>query len=141
MIKKIKVDFDWNQFLQADYAVPDYSCATHQESDNPDLYLEFGDLPASYCLQNTTIHQLWWEDEELKQQLGQMLGIDVVSVSTIEQPCGNTITLHRDHFYKIRTQFPDDARLRVRAVIFLEDWKFGHILHYQTDGEWFCPTH
>jgi len=141
MIKTIKIDFDWAIFLNADYNVPDYSCATHQKKDNPQLYEKYGLHPDTYCLQNTTIHQIWWDDEPLKNQLGDLLGIDVVSLSAIEQPCGQTITLHVDHFHQIRTKYPDDKRTRVRANIFLEDWKFGHILQYKTDGEWYCPTH
>lgn len=141
MIKTIKIDFDWDIFLNADYDVVDYSCATHQKSDNPSLYEKYGSHPNSYCLQNTIIHQIWWNDETLKQQLGNLLNIDVVSLSTIEQPCGQTITLHQDFFYKIKEQFPEDTRTKVRANIFLEDWKFGHILQYESEGEWYCPTH
>ena len=141
MIQPVKIDFDWEVFLNADYNVPDYSCVTHQKSDNPEFYAKYGQHPDTYCLQNTVIHQIWWDDEILKQQLGSLLGIDVVSISAIEQPCGQTNVIHQDHFYKIKTQFPDDNRTRVRANIFLEDWKFGHILQYESDGEWSCPTH
>jgi hypothetical protein len=137
MIKTIKIDFDWDIFLNADYNVPDYSCATHQKKDNPSFYEKYGSHPATYCLQNTTIHQIWWDDEPLKKRLGDLLGIDVVSLSAIEQPCGQTVTLHVDHFHQIRTKFPEDNRTRVRANIFLEDWKFGHILQYESDGEWY----
>ena len=141
MIKPVKIDFDWGIFLDADYNVPDYSCIAYQKSDNPDFYKSHGGMPDRYTKYNTTIHQVWWNDETLKQQLGNLLGIDVVSISAIEQHPGQTIPIHKDHFYKIRTQFPDDPRTRVRANIFLEDWKFGHILQYETDGKWSCPTH
>jgi len=141
MIRPISIDFDWDIFLNADYNVPDYSCATHQKSDNPSLYEKFGLHPDTYNIHNTTIHQIWWDDETIKTNLGNLLGIDVVSVSTIEQPCGQTITIHQDFFYKIKEQFPEDTRTHVRANIFLEDWKFGHILQYEADGEWYCPTH
>ena len=57
-------------------------------------------------------------------------GIDIVTVSAIRLKPGNTIPLHRDTFYKIKTQFPDDERPRVRANINLENWKTGHIIQY-----------
>jgi hypothetical protein len=98
-------------------------------------------MPSRYNIHNTTIHQVWWDDAGLKKQLGQLLNVDVVSISAISQPPGQTIPYHVDHFYKIRTQFPNDNRTHVRANIFLEDWKFGHILQYESDGEWYCPTH
>jgi len=140
MLKLININFDWDIFLNANYNVPDYSCATHQKSDNPNLYEKYGQHPDTYNMYNTVIHQIWWDDKVLKKQLGDLLGIDVVSVSAIEQPCGQIITLHQDFFYKIKEQFPDDTRTKVRANIFLEDWKFGHILQYEADDEWHCPT-
>lgn len=141
MVKDITLDFDWSIFLSACYDIPDYSCATHQVADNPDFYAKYGQHPDSYGLHNTIIHQLWWHDESMKQELGKQLNMDVVSISTIEQPCGQTITIHQDFFYKIKTQFPDDTRTKVRANIFLEDWKFGHILQYESEDNWYCPTH
>jgi len=57
--------------------------------------------------------------------------MEVITVSSILQPPGNTIALHRDTFFQINKRFPDDKRLKVRANIYLEDWKVGHMIQYQ----------
>ena len=56
--------------------------------------------------------------------------MDVVSVSVIKQEPGNIIPKHRDMFHKITTEFPDRKCMKVRANIFLEDWKSGHYLEF-----------
>ena len=141
LLKNIKLDHDFNYFLKEDYyKVGEHSCIIHQKTDNPKLYDEMGGMPKSYVLENTTIYQLWFEDIYLKRELGKKLGVDVVSVSSIMQPCGPSIPMHVDHFHKIRISYPDDKRTRVRANIFLEDWEPGHILHYQVNNEWFTSS-
>jgi hypothetical protein len=107
----------------------------------PDIYEPYGGMPNSYVLENTTIHQLWWDDTKLFKELGSRLGIDVVSISTIKQPCGSCITRHRDFFHKIKSKYPNDSRTHVRANIYLEDWDPGHYLAYEIDGEWYNSTH
>ena len=141
MKKQLLLKLNWDIFLRADYNIPDYSCITHQQTDNPDFYNLHGGMPDRYTKYNTTIHQIWWDDENLFKELGRLLRIDVKSISAIEQPPGQTIPIHRDHFHQIRTKYPHDTRTRVRANIFLQDWKFGHVLQYESKGEWYCPTH
>lgn len=141
MIKAVNIDYDWDIFLKANYDIADYSCIVYQQSDNPAFYNTLGGMPSRYTKFNTAIHQLWWDNKSMLKELGELLNIDVKSISTIEQPPGQTIPIHRDHFHQIRTKYPNDTRTRVRANIFLEDWMFGHILQYESKGEWFCPTH
>ena len=140
-LKNIKLDHDFGYFLRRDHEeVGKHSCIAHQQTDNPTLYDEMGGMPKSYVLENTTIYQSWYEDTYLKEELGKKLGVDVVSISTIMQPCGSSIPMHVDHFHKIRTQFPDDTRTKVRANIFLQDWEPGHILHYKFKDEWYTSS-
>jgi len=68
--------------------------------------------------------------------------MEVITVSSILQPPGNVITVHRDTFFQINKMYPDDTRTKVRANIYLEDWKVGHIIQYKDiDKEWKNSTH
>ena len=74
--------------------------------------------------------------------LGEALGIEIVTISSILQPPGNTITMHRDTFFKINNMYPEDTRQKVRANIYLEDWAPGHFINYQdSNKEWQTSTH
>lgn len=141
-LKKIFLEYNYSYFTDKNHEeAGKHSCTTHQENDNPELYGSMGGIPKSYNLHNTIIYQMWYDNEKLKKDLGKMLGIDVVSISSIMQPCGNTITVHADHFYKIKTSYPNDKRKKVRANIFLKDWEPGHILQYKYDNKWVSPSH
>ena len=61
--------------------------------------------------------------------------MEIITVSSILQPPGNVIALHRDTFYQIKKKFPNDKRLKVRANIYLEDWKVGHMLQYKSEED------
>jgi hypothetical protein len=141
MIRSVDIDYNWSIFLNGDYDIPAYSCATYQPQDMPDIYEPYGGFPDSYVLENTTIYQLWWDDKKLFSDLGELLDIDVVSISTIKQPCGSAVARHRDFFYKIKSEFPNDTRDPVRANIYLEDWDPGHMIQYEKDGNWLNSTH
>jgi len=141
VLEKVSIDYDWNIFLEANYDFIGESSITHAYSNNPDLYDTYGSHPSTLNEHNTIIHQLWWDDETMKTQLGLLLNIDVVSISSTKQPCGHFNPLHIDGFHKINRKYPTDGRKKVRANIFLEDWKFGHILQYEFKGAWSCPTH
>lgn len=141
MIKEVNINYDWSQFLEADYTQHTGSCIAYQPQDMPDIYEPYGGMPDTYVLENTTIHQLWWDNPKFFEELGDLLGIEVKSISTIKQPCGSCVTRHRDFFYKIKTEYPDDNRTPVRANIYLEDWDPGHYIAYEKDGEWFNSTH
>ena len=93
MIRSVDVDYDWSIFLDGNYDIPAYSCATYQPQDTPDIYEPYGGFPESYVLENTTIYQLWWDDKKLFNDLGKLLDIEVVSISSIKQPCGSTVAL------------------------------------------------
>jgi hypothetical protein len=140
--RSINLDYDYSFFTDQDHEqFAKHSCTAHQQTDNPKLYKKLGGIPDSYTLENTTIYQLWYDDKKLKKDLGNKLGIEVVSVSTIMQPCGSSIPIHTDHFHKIRLEFPNDTRTKVRANIFLQDWKPGHHLQYKINDEWKISTH
>lgn len=138
MHKTVHIDIDYDKFLQADHPEPS-TCVSHQKNELSDIHQEYGGFPKTYVFENTRIHQKFWENNECDfDELGQQLGIDVVTVSTIMQPPGSTIPLHRDTFYQIKKRYPNNTRTIVRANIFLEDWKLGHFLQYDhiVDSNW-----
>lgn len=131
MFKKIKLNYDFSKILSADYSTHTGSCIKHQVYEVADIHEQYGGFPKSYCLENTIIHQLWWDQDALDfVDIGQQLGMEVVTISSICQPPGCVIPLHRDTFYQISQRQPDRKDLKIRANIHLEDWKMGHFLQY-----------
>lgn len=133
MLKKIKIDIDFQKFLSCDY--PEVgSCIKHQVDELKDIHEKFGEFPTTYSLENTGIHQKWWTNDEIDfNEFGQKLNMEVVTISSIKQMPGNTIPLHRDTFYQTKKKCPDRKEEPVRANIYLEDWKIGHFIQYENE--------
>jgi hypothetical protein len=141
MIKLIHLNYDFSTFLNADYSVHSGSCVKHQVHELTDIHKSYGGFPASYCLENTLIHQLWWTDQQVDYaELGKQLDMEVVTVSTILQPPGCVVPLHRDTFYLINQKYPNKPQPKVRANIYLEDYKIGHFIQYQTESGYQLST-
>jgi hypothetical protein len=131
LFKKVHLDYDFSHILSADYQQHTGSCIQHQRRELADIHQKVGSLPETYVLANTTIHQLWWNRDQLDyDDLGKQLDMEVVSISSIMQPPGNCIPYHRDMFNKIKLEHPDRTDLKVRANIFLEDGDLGHLMQF-----------
>jgi len=133
MLKDIKIDYDLSKFLEpkVDYSIHRGTCLSHQVHELTDIHDEYG-LGDTYDENNTVIQQLWYTEDQIDfKELGKQLNMEVVSISSILQPPGNVIALHRDTFFKIKTKYPNDKRTKVRANIYLENWKVGHLIQYQ----------
>jgi hypothetical protein len=131
MLKNIKLDYNFSVVLSADYTAHFGSCIKHQVDELKDIHTQYGEFPSTYTGSNTLIHQLWWDHTQLDyNNIGEQLGIEVITISTICQPPGNVVPLHRDTFYQINQRYPDRKELKVRANIYLEDWKLGHFVQY-----------
>lgn len=142
MIKECFLDLDYSKFLNADYTTHTGSCIKHQIYELTDVHESFGGFPETYSLANTTIHQLWWGPEDIDyRELENQLGIEVITVSTIKQPPGNVVPIHRDTFFQINQRFSDRNQSKVRANIYMQDWKVGHMIQYQKDETWSNSTH
>lgn len=140
MLKKIKVGLDFDKILSANYSNKS-SCIKHQIHELTDIHANYGGFPDNYCFQNTVIHQVWWNQDQLDFiSIGQQLGIEVITISSILQPPGSTIPLHRDTFYQITKNYPDRTDTKVRANIFLEDYKLGHLIQYLDQEEIFTSA-
>jgi hypothetical protein len=137
MLKFIKLNYDLSVFLNKDYTQHSGSCIKHQTHELADIHSQFGGFPKSYCLENTLIHQLWWTADQLDYaELGRQLGMEVITVSSILQPPGCVVPYHRDTFYQINQRYPDRKELKVRANIYLEDYKMGQFIQYQENNQW-----
>lgn len=131
MIKNIKLDYDFTSILAADYTAHSGSCIKHQVSELKDIHEQYGQFPSTYSFNNTLIHQLWWDNTQIDyDNIGNQLGMEVITVSTICQPPGNIVPLHRDTFYQINQRYPARTEVKARANIYLEDWKLGHFIQY-----------
>ena len=118
MLEAVQLDYDFEIFTTADYSVHSGSCIAHQVHELKDIHEKFGGFPDSYDMGNTLIRQLWWTREQLDfEELGNKLGIEVVTVSSILQPPGNVIPVHRDTFFQIKRAYPDDTRTKVIVFI------------------------
>ena len=105
MIEDIKLDYDLSVFLNADYEQHRGSCISYQTAEQKDLHEIAGGFPETYTEDNTRIQQLWFNDGDVDYKvLGEQLKMEVITVSTILQPPGNTVTLHRDTFFKFTTE-------------------------------------
>jgi hypothetical protein len=134
MIKPVHLDFDFDVVLQADYTQHVGSCIKHQVYELTDIHNRFGGFPETYCFENTRIHQLWWTADQIDYvELGRQLGMEVITVSTILQPPGGVIPYHRDTFFQISQKYPERKELKVRANIYLEDYKLGQFIQYTQD--------
>jgi hypothetical protein len=131
MIKNIHINYDFTSLLSADYSVHSGSCISHQVHELTDIHKQFGGFPKSYCLENTMIHQLWWDNTQLDyQDLGTQLGMEIITVSSILQPPGCVVPYHRDTFFQISQRYPYRTNTKVRANIYLEDYKLGQFIQY-----------
>lgn len=141
MFKELHLDFDFNCFLSADYDQHEGSCIKHQVYELTDVHEQYGGFPKSYNLHNTKIHQLWWTADQIDyQSLGQKLGMEVITVSTIKQPPGCVVPFHRDTFFQISQRYPDRTETKVRANIYLEDYRMGQFLQYEIDNKFHTST-
>lgn len=143
MLLNAYLDYDLSVFLNADYTTHEGSCIAHQVHELTDVHESYGGFPDSYERDNTLIRQLWWNESQVDfSAIGEQLGIEVVTISSILQPPGNVIPIHRDTFFQIKQRHPDDDRLKVRANMYLQDWDVGHFIQYQdSDKTWHNSTH
>jgi hypothetical protein len=131
MIQAVKLNLNFAPLLLANYQQHVGSCISHLVVECKDIYEAHGGFPESYTEKNTSIHQIWWDTSQLDfEAIGQQLGMEVVTISTICQRPGNVIPWHRDTFYKIQQQFPQHSAPKLRANIHLEDWKIGHFIQH-----------
>ena len=141
MFSPIHLNFDFSLLLNADYSTHTGSCIKHQVYELTDIHEQYGGFPKSYNIHNTKIHQLWWDNTQIDyNELGRQLDMEVITVSTIKQPPGCVVPFHRDTFFQIGQRYPDRTETKVRANIYLEDYKMGQFLQYQLNNQFETST-
>jgi hypothetical protein len=126
MLKKVHLDYDLSLIANADHRVNEISSIATK------MYNDGSAFPKTYCTENTRIHQLWWNKDQIDfDQVGKKLGFRVMTVSSIVTPPGSIIPLHTDTFHKLRTSFPNEPGHMVRAVIYATPYEIGQFTHYQ----------
>ncbi len=130
-IKNVTLNIDFTKFIDADYDATSTHCLFHLIEEQKEVYNQYNGFPKSYCDDNTRMHQIFWTKDQIDyDEIGKQIGIDVISISSIRQDPGCSLPPHKDQFYKIQRSYPNRTELRVRANIFLQDWKMGHFLQY-----------
>ena len=130
-----KLDYDLSTFLGFEYPEP-CSCIIHQVNEDKDLHEEMGGFPKTYQFENTIIRQKWWTEEEHDfEAIGNSLGMDVVTLSSILQPPGSTVPWHHDQFFLLKKKFPDRPQ-PVRALMMLKIGK--HTSELQSHSDLVC---
>ena len=141
MLKNIHLTLNFTPLLAADSNSHSGSRSKHPVYELSDIHEAYGGFPKSYCFENTKIHQLWWDTTQIDyKELGDQLGMEVVTVSTIMQEPGCVVPLHRDMFYQIGLKHPTRNELNVRANIYMEDYKLGHFIQYQKNDTYESST-
>lgn len=145
MINSIFLDYDFHKFLNADYSNYSISGLENNKKELTDIhsmYSDTGKMPETYTQENTTIQQLWWSKEDINfDELENKTGINIKTVSSICQKPGIFITMHKDMFYAIKSKEDTTNKHLVRANIYLENWKPGHIFQYEKNNDWSISTH
>ena len=133
IFKEVEFDIDTTPFLEVDWEKYKCSCIQHHLTEQADLHEEVG-FPDSLCMENTTIYQKFFSNEEIDfKELEEQLDMEVITVSVILQKPGNMIPWHRDIFYQITKAFPNREDEKVRANMFLTDWKNGQFLQCEDE--------
>ena len=134
IFEPVTFDVDTTPFLNVNWEEHRCSCIQHHLTEQADLHKEAG-FPDSLCMENTTIYQKFFSNEEIDfKELEEALGIkEVITVSVILQKPGNMIPWHRDIFYQITKAFPNREDEKVRANMFLTDWKNGQFLQCEDE--------
>lgn len=136
MFKHIKINFDFDEILNADYLDNKLS-SMHSKIMNEETV-----FPSSYNESNTSIYQRWWTDNELDfVDIGNQLDMEVATISSILLPPGNVIPWHTDTFVKLKNIYPDRNDF-VRAMIYATDYVPGQVTQikngtkYETYSFW-----
>lgn len=127
MLRPVYLDYNFEIFLAADYSQRAEYSVNIQKTRNKGVDV----FPTSYNENNTMIRQIWWEPNQIDFEFfGQILNMDVRVISSIKQEPGCILPVHTDEFYQMSLKNPGRTETKVRANIFLENWKSGHYLEY-----------
>lgn len=90
-------------------------------------YKKFGYTEHNTKMWKTTNHDVKmtfdWE-----KNINDQLPLDHAIATVTRQDVGQVLPWHIDRFFFLKKQFPEDNRPIWRFLLFLQDWKIGHVL-------------
>lgn len=136
-----RLDLPWAKIQQDLVAwADDQTYSNAVVNDNPDWQQRNPQLWAkqfAYREQGYTQHntQIWKTtnrepkiDFDWEQDICQQLPLDHAVATLTRQDPGQVLPWHADSFYYLQAQFPQDPRPIWRFLVFMQDWKTGHVL-------------
>jgi hypothetical protein len=130
-----QVTLPWNQVeydlesVKNDHSRDASIVSNDSEYDNAQYneYLQYGYNPHNTVIWKTTNTEpkltFSWEKDLINQ-----LPLDHAIATVTKQDPGQILPWHEDRFFMIKRLFPEDTRPVWRFLLFLQDWKIGHIL-------------
>lgn len=127
--KPVSIDYDLDFIYDLDWK--SYETSIFEGTINH-LRKIHDNFPDTYSSHNTSFYQILNVDEHFDMKIfNSQLGIEGKKITLIKQPPGMILPIHNDTFYQLSNLYPEDSRTKVRANIFLEDWKWGHIFQLE----------
>jgi len=133
-----KIDLDWDM-VQTDLKsiLTDTTRLTSIIEHNDHVSKELSQVTNQYSLYGYTAHntKIWkttngpnklefaWEQHIIAQ-----LPLDCAVATLTRQDPGQILPWHMDRFFFLKQQHPNDTRPIWRFLVFMEDWKLGHVL-------------
>lgn len=141
------IDLDWDavaddilKYQHDDRFLASLVSPAHKKPDcwPEDLY----NIMQQYCDYGYTEHntKIWkstnqenyltfaWQDSMLAQ-----LPLDNAIVTLTRQDPGQVLPWHYDRHFMLRRLYPNDTRMVVRILVFMENWKTGHVLQIHNE--------
>jgi len=113
------IDDFWTEALQS-YTFPN-SVSTGQNSE----------FHTNYYRETNNLLQGFDEELPITDKFFKALNLKEGAISWTCIVPGNTIPIHQDKFYKLRTKYNADINQCLRFLVFLEDWTLGHYVEFK----------
>jgi WD40 repeat protein len=138
--KLLELDWDSISRCLADYSDNEEYIASivspndqKSESWHDNLYnIEQEHSKHGYTEHNTKIWKSTNKKDYLafdwQQQLLSQLPLDCGIVTLTRQDPGQILPWHYDRHFMLKQLYPNDNRMIVRFLVFMQDWKIGHVL-------------
>jgi len=132
-----QINLPWDQVAQDLETVATDTTRIHAIVQGNEYQAELAKLTSEYTRYGYTEHntKIWkttnsdtkltfdWENAILEQ-----LPLDHAVATLTRQDPGQILPWHQDRFFFLKNQYPEDTRPIWRFLLFMEDWKMGHVL-------------
>jgi hypothetical protein len=131
------IDLPWDQVAKDLASVATDTTRLHSIVQGNEYQAELAKLTSEYTKYGYTEHntKIWKttnSDTKLtfdwEQTIIDQLPLDHAVATLTRQDPGQILPWHIDRFFFLKNQYPEDTRPIWRFLMFMEDWKIGHIL-------------